>query len=141
MTADAATGQTALDGEVYELESPEGTADLGDSADTAPTVRPVLFGQLPASDDSALPGDLDLPLDVGVKITVELGRTARSAYEIAEIQPGAVVELDRLAGETVDILVNGRVIARGEVVVVDEARFGVRVVDVVSPARRVQSLR
>jgi len=84
--------------------------------------------------------NLDLLLDVQLEITIELGRTRKEIREVLALSPGAVVELDRLAGEPVDVLVNGRLLARGEVVVVGES-FGVRIVDIVQPPERLSSLR
>ncbi len=80
--------------------------------------------------------NIDLLLDVPLPVAVELGRVDMTIRDILDLGPGAVVELDRTAGEPVDILVNGKLVARGEVVVIDE-NFGVRVVDIVSPAERV----
>jgi len=81
-------------------------------------------------------GNIDLLLDVVLRVTVELGRSSLSIREVLALGPGSVIELDKLAGETVDVLVNGTPIAKGEVVVVDE-KFGVRITDIVSPAKRV----
>ncbi|GAB6875771.1 hypothetical protein JCM13210_04970 [Thermaerobacter litoralis] len=85
-------------------------------------------------------GTLDLLLDVPLQLTVELGQTQRTVRELLEMAPGTVLELDRLAGEPVDLLVNGRLIARGEVVVIDE-NFGIRITDIVSPGERLRRLR
>ncbi len=139
--ADAAPGWTSPLQTLTESAPIAREDELDTEESDTPSVRPALFGQLPVADESNLPGNLDQLLDVNLKITVELGRTTRSIGEILELGPGSVVELDRLAGEPVDILVNGRPIARGEVVVVDDATFGVRVTDIISPARRIQSLR
>ncbi|MBA9024859.1 MULTISPECIES: flagellar motor switch phosphatase FliY [Bacillaceae] len=84
--------------------------------------------------------NLDLLLDIPLQVTVELGRTKRSIKEILELSSGSIVELDKLAGEPVDILVNNRLIAQGEVVVIDE-NFGVRVTDIVSQSDRLKKLR
>lgn len=86
------------------------------------------------------PSGLDLVLDVPLKVTVELGRTRMQIRDVLELGKGSVVELDKLAGEPVDLLVNGKLIARGEVVVIDE-NFGIRVTDIVSPAERFSSFR
>jgi flagellar motor switch protein FliN len=75
-------------------------------------------------------GDLDLVLDVPVEVSVEVGRTTMTIRETLAIAPGSIISLDRMAGEPVDLLVNGRRIARGEVVAVDE-EFGLRVTEVV----------
>ncbi len=84
--------------------------------------------------------NLDLLLDIPLGITVELGRTKRMIKDILDLAPGAIVELDKLAGEPVDILVNNKLIARGEVVVVEE-NFGVRVIDILSPTERIKKLQ
>lgn len=83
---------------------------------------------------------LDLLMDIELPIVIELGRTQMSLKRILEIGPGAIVEMDRLAGEPVDILINGKVVARGEVVVVDE-NFGVRIISLVTPEERIKLLR
>ena len=79
-------------------------------------------------------------LDIPLQVTVELGRTKRSVKEILELTTGSIIELDKLAGEPVDILVNNRLIAKGEVVVIDE-NFGVRVTDIISQTDRIKKLR
>ncbi len=81
----------------------------------------------------------DLLLDVPLKVSVELGGTKLRIQELLDLGQGSILELDRMAGEPVDILVNGRAIALGEVVVVNE-RYAVRVVSVHSPTERVESL-
>lgn len=83
---------------------------------------------------------LDLLMDIELPIVIELGRAQMSLKRILELGPGAIVEMDRLAGEPVDILINGKVVARGEVVVVDE-NFGVRILSLVSPEERLKLLR
>jgi flagellar motor switch protein FliN len=83
---------------------------------------------------------MDLLLDISLPVTVELGRTRMMIRDILHLAPGSVLELDKLAGEPVDILVNDKSIARGEVVVIDEA-FGVRLTSIVTPSERVASLR
>lgn len=79
--------------------------------------------------------NISLIMDVPLQITVELGRTQRLIKDILEFSPGSIIELDRLAGEPVDIIVNGKAIAKGEVVVIDES-FGVRVTDIIHPSKR-----
>jgi flagellar motor switch protein FliN/FliY len=78
-------------------------------------------------------------MDVALEVSVELGRSHMSIADILALRTGSVIELDKLAGEPVDVSVNGTLIARGEVVVVDE-KFGVRITEVVSKARRIASL-
>ena len=82
---------------------------------------------------------MELIYDVGLQITVELGRTEKTLQEILEIGPGSIVGLDKLAGEPLDILVNGKLLARGEVIVIDE-NYGVRIKEVVDSSERVGSL-
>ncbi|NYF24239.1 flagellar motor switch protein FliN/FliY [Sporosarcina sp. JAI121] len=84
--------------------------------------------------------NLNMLLDIPLQVTVELGRTNRSVKEILEMSSGSIIELDKLAGEPVDILVNNRHIAKGEVVVIDE-NFGVRITDILSRTERLNNLR
>jgi flagellar motor switch protein FliN len=105
------------------------------------SANPVLFPQLdppPASSPRHERG-VDLILDVTLQVRVELGSTRMTVEEVLNLAPGSVVELDRLAGEPVDIVINDRLIARGEVVVVEE-NFGVRVTEIVSPRHRAMAL-
>jgi flagellar motor switch protein FliN/FliY len=90
----------------------------------------------PEADPRRLDMLLDLPLDV----SVELGRTRMSIQELLGLGPGSVVELDKVAGEPLDILINDRLVARGEAVVVNE-KFGIRITDIVSPIERLTRLR
>jgi flagellar motor switch protein FliN len=84
--------------------------------------------------------NLDMLLDIPLNVTVELGRTNRSVKDILELSSGSIIELDKLAGEPVDVLVNSRLIAKGEVVVIDE-NFGVRITDIVSQTDRLKKLK
>lgn len=84
--------------------------------------------------------NLNMLLDIPLHVTVELGRTKRSVKDVLELVSGSIIELDKLAGEPVDILVNSRLIAKGEVVVIDE-NFGVRITDILSKADRLNNLR
>lgn len=84
--------------------------------------------------------NLNMLLDIPLQMSVELGRTKRSVKEILDLSSGSIIELDKLAGEPVDILVNNRLIAKGEVVVIDE-NFGVRITDILSQADRINNLR
>src|SRR5699024_3410213 len=83
--------------------------------------------------------NLDMLLDIPLRVTVELGRTKQKVENILDLSPGSIVELDKLAGEPVDVLVNDKLIAKGEVVVIDE-NFGVRVTDIVSQRDRIMKL-
>ncbi|MGG1245831.1 flagellar motor switch phosphatase FliY [Bacillus spizizenii] len=104
-------------------------------------VSPVEFSAFDPNEASQAPiNNLDMLLDIPLSITVELGRTKRSVKEILELSAGSIIELDKLAGEPVDILVNQRIVAKGEVVVIEE-NFGVRVTDILSQAERINNLK
>lgn len=101
------------------------------AAEPEPLQGSPFGGALPASNPgSSVPSGLELLHDVEMDVTAELGRTRMSVREILELVPGSVIELDRAAGSPVDVLVNGTLIARGEVVVIDE-EFGIRITDVI----------
>jgi flagellar motor switch protein FliN/FliY len=85
------------------------------------------------------PQNFDLLLDIPLEVTVEIGRTRLAIRELLELGPGSVVELAKLAGEHLDVLINGKPIARGEAVLVND-RFGVRLTDVISPSERITGL-
>jgi len=93
--------------------------------------------------DESMPSsdvNLDVVLDIPVNLSMEIGRTKISIRNLLQLNQGSVVELERLAGEPMDVLVNGTLIARGEVVVVNE-KFGIRLTDIISPAERVKKLK
>lgn len=92
-------------------------------------------GQMATTD-----ANLDVILDIPVTLSMEIGRTELPIHNLLQLNQGSVVELDRLAGEPMDVLVNGTLIAHGEVVVVNE-KFGIRLTDVISPAERVKKLK
>ena len=83
--------------------------------------------------------NLDFILDIPLKVTVELGRTDVVIKDLLQLGQGSVLELDKLAGEPLEILVNGKMVAKGEVVVVNE-KFGIRLTDIISPSERVEQL-
>lgn len=105
-------------------------------------IQSVEFQPLPVAVETqaATTGNLQLLLDVPLKLTVELGRTSKTVKEVLDLVPGSIFELDRVAGEPVDIYVNGKLVAKGEVVVIDE-NFGVRITDIVSVVDRVGKLQ
>lgn len=106
-----------------------------------PTVQNVQFSSFDNTETTqSEPNNLNMLLDIPLQVTVELGRTKRIVKDILEISQGSIIELDKLAGEPVDILINNKLIAVGEVVVIDE-NFGVRVTDVLSTAERISKLR
>ncbi len=105
-----------------------------------PDVQPAQFAPLPQQQVSQTgPNNIDLLLDVPLEITVELGRTTMLVKDILELGTGSVIELDKLAGEPVEIMVNNKLIAKGEVVIIDE-NFGVRITKIISPEERVRAL-
>ncbi len=104
------------------------------------TVTPKEFGQLTPTPRTGQAQSIDMLLDVALPVSIELGRTSMSIEDVLNLGPGSVVELDKLAGEPVDLLVNEKLIARGEVVVVDE-NFGIRITSMVSPQDRLKSLK
>ena len=94
----------------------------------------------PAPAEASANRRLEMLLDVPLELSVEIGRTRMSIQELLSLGPGSVIELDKVAGEPLDILVNGRLVARGEAVVVND-KFGIRITDIVSPAERIARLR
>lgn len=93
----------------------------------------------PLTEHAERPQNLDVVLDIPVRLSMEVGSTSISIRKLLQLNKGSVVELSRAAGEPLDVLVNGTLIARGEVVVVND-KFGVRLLDVISPERRIQSI-
>ncbi|MGC8508632.1 MAG: flagellar motor switch protein FliN [Thiomonas sp.] len=110
------------------------------AAAAQPKVQPAPFAELRAEQGSTAPNNqLDLVMDIPVTLSVELGRTKIQIRELLQLAQGSVVDLDRLAGEPMDVLVNGFLIARGEVVLVND-KFGIRLTDIVSPTERARRL-
>ncbi len=106
-----------------------------------PAAQPAGFAEFPEA--AVIPGtgpNLDVVLDIPVNISMEVGGTEITIRNLLQLNQGSVVELDRLAGEPLDVLVNGTLIAHGEVVVVNE-KFGIRLTDIVSPSERIRRLR
>ena len=114
-----------------------------DAASTSSNRLPMEeFGSVPKNNDPvSLEGpNLDVILDIPVSISMEVGSTDINIRNLLQLNQGSVIELDRLAGEPLDVLVNGTLIAHGEVVVVNE-KFGIRLTDVISPSERIKKLR
>lgn len=100
----------------------------------------TVFQELsPKQNKTETHNDIDFILDIPVQLTVELGRTKIAIKNLLQLAQGSVVELDGLAGEPMDVLVNGCLIAQGEVVVVNE-KFGMRLTDIITPAERIRKL-
>lgn len=105
----------------------------------AEQVSPASFASFAPTATSAAGNDINMILDIPVQMTVELGRTRIPIKNILQLAQGSVVELDALAGEPMDVLVNGYLIAQGEVVVVND-KFGIRLTDIVTPSERMRRL-
>jgi flagellar motor switch protein FliN len=105
------------------------------------TANPIAFEELKSDYNKTTANpELEVILDIPVTISMEVGRTSITIRNLLQLNQGSVIELDRLAGEPLDVLVNGTLIAHGEVVVVNE-KFGIRMTDVISPAERIKKLR
>ena len=114
------------------------TAAMNQPAGAGATERLLeKFGESPTQ--NAARNDIELVLDIPVQLTVELGRTRVPIKKILQLAQGSVIELDGLAGEPLDVMVNGCLIAQGEVVVVGE-RFGIRLTDIITPSERIRKL-
>ena len=104
-----------------------------------PVVKPIEFGKFDRTESTGQPKNIDILMDVKLPVAIELGHTEMTIRDILNLSAGSVVELNKLAGEPVDLLVNNKTVARGEVVVVDE-NFGLRVTSLISPEDRIKSL-
>ncbi|MFQ5736244.1 MAG: flagellar motor switch protein FliN [Thermodesulfobacteriota bacterium] len=103
-----------------------------------PDAKPASFGTL-SEENAGTVGNMNMVLDIPVTISVEIGRTKMMIKDLLQLGQGTVVELEKLAGEPLEILVNGRLLARGEAVVVNE-KFGIKLTDIVSPSERISKL-
>jgi flagellar motor switch protein FliN/FliY len=119
-----------------------GFGDISGAFAAADAGMPAAAGGGEAARGGAPAGiqSLDFILDIPLKVTAELGRTRMSIREILQLAQGSVVELSKFAGEPLEVLINDKLIARGEVVVVNE-KFGVRLTDIISPAERIEQLK
>lgn len=128
--AEAMAEQTAA-----EPEKPAPAAPSVESKSASGDV----FKPLNKGESTAQPRELEMVMDIPVKLNVELGRTRITIKQLLELTQGSVVELDGLAGDPMDILINGHLIAQGEVVVIDD-KYGIRVTDIITPSERAQKL-
>jgi flagellar motor switch protein FliN/FliY len=141
----AASGMTEEDRMAAEwaaalAESKGGSNIAVEVAPPAESVAPASFANFTPTTSNANAGnDLNMILDIPVQLTVELGRTRIPIKHILQLAQGSVVELETLAGEPMDVLVNGYLIAQGEVVVVND-KFGIRLTDIVTPSERMRRL-
>jgi flagellar motor switch protein FliN/FliY len=117
----------------------QGAADAAASTPPPQAATKPVLEQFSATGQSGVVNNLDMILDIPVNLTVELGRTKIAIRSLLQLAQGSVVELDGLAGEPMNVLVNGCLIAQGEVVVVND-KFGIRLTDVISPAERIRKL-
>ncbi len=122
-----------------DLPSDESKADVSDINFSDQEVSNVKFQHLSEPAGKCEPRNSDMLMDVNLPIPIALGRTKLTILDILSLGPGSVVELNKLAGEPVDVLVNQRVVAKGEVVVIDE-NFGVRVTQLMPPEERLKAL-
>lgn len=131
-----AQAEVSLDGFVTDT-----TAGASTVKKSAPSAQNIVASELSSQPSSGRVYDrsLDIVMDVPLQVTVELGRTQKLVRDVLEMSPGSVIELDKLAGEPVDILVNQKYIAKGEVVVIDE-NFGIRITDIIRPADRIPKI-
>lgn len=128
----------------------EKTSFQPEESDQSPTEKQVYQEEQISSNEgialqkntkpNAVNGNIEMLLDIPLEVSVELGRTKIAIREMIQLGPGSIIELDKLIGEPVDLLVNDNLIAKGEVVVFDE-NFGIRITDIVTPAERLKSLR
>jgi flagellar motor switch protein FliN/FliY len=114
----------------------EQEATISDAPEAAPA---QIFEQFSVSPKPEIHNDIDMIMDIPVQLTVQLGRTKIAIKNLLQLAQGSVVELDGLAGEPMDVLVNGYLIAQGEVVVVNE-KFGIRLTDIITPSERIRKL-
>ena len=115
---------------------PEVASEVQTAAEQA---TPVAFNDFASGGPTSAVNDINMILDIPVQLTVELGRTRIPIKHILQLAQGSVVELDAMAGEPMDVLVNGYLIAQGEVVVVND-KFGIRLTDIVTPSERMRRL-
>ncbi|GMV50176.1 MAG: Flagellar motor switch protein FliN [Nitrospirae bacterium] len=117
------------------------TLDSTDQSNPAPAVTPQPTSFPQVEHQSVVPGNknIEFVLDIPLHVTVQIGSTRMLIRELLQLGQGSVIELNKLAGEPMEVLVNNKLVARGEVVVVNE-KFGIRLTDVVSPNQRIQQL-
>jgi len=130
--------EETTDGEPKEDQA-DGGAGEGNKDAEAKEPKSASFSSLEPKDPDHPIGNLDFILDVPLRVTVHLGSTKMIIRDLLQLGQGSVVELDKLAGEPMDVYIGDKLVARGEVVVVNE-KFGVRLTDIVTPVERVQQL-
>ena len=135
-----ASAEASLGGDAAQVAAELAAAAMDDSPYQAKPASQIFEDFGAASGKPGTLNDFDMILDIPVQITVELGRTKLTIRNLLQLAHGTVVELDGLAGEPMDVLVNGCLIAQGEVVVVND-KFGIPLTDIISPAERMRKIR
>ncbi len=149
MSDESATNQDAITADDWGAAMVEQTAsDIWGSAmeeqaaatnKPSATAKPHVMEQFGAGSLAGRPSDLDMIMDIPVQLTVELGRTKMPIKNLLQLAQGSVVELSAMAGEPLDVLINGFLIAQGEVVVVND-KLGIRLTDIITPAERLRRI-
>ncbi len=145
MTEESINESTLVDDDIWgsalaEQAQAAPFAPLPPAASPASPASERVFQPLPSSASlNVTPVDIERVLDVPVQLTAELGRTRITIKSLLQLSQGSIIELDGLAGEPMDVLINGYLIAQGEVVVVND-KFGIRLTDIITPSERIQKL-
>ena len=138
--SDTQDDQSALDDDWGAAIAEQAAAEAAALASQQQTASAAVFKDFSnKGTKQETPNDIDFILDIPVQLTVELGRTKIAIKNLLQLAQGSVVELDGLAGEPMDVLVNGCLIAQGEVVVVND-KFGIRLTDIITPSERIRKL-
>ncbi|MDQ6629706.1 MAG: flagellar motor switch protein FliN [Pseudomonadota bacterium] len=144
MASDSNTAETPGSDQAAAAEWAAATADTRNASaselrEPVEQVSPAAFANFAPTGQTSAGNDINMILDIPVQLTVELGRTRIPIKNILQLAQGSVIELEAMAGEPMDVLVNGYLIAQGEVVVVNE-KFGIRLTDIVTPSERMRRL-
>jgi flagellar motor switch protein FliN/FliY len=137
---DASTAMSAKDDHELQWEDVQKEMDQSKTGKPPIEVSPASFEEVQKNEAPRPTMDMDFILDIPLSLSVELGRNRMLISELLQLGQGSVVELSKLAGEPMDVFINQRLIARGEVVVINE-KFGIRLTDIVSPAERINKLK
>lgn len=137
--AEQGQGDDASDDPWADALAEQAASEATPPSSQAESASAQVFKPLDKGQSSGSMRDLEMIMDIPVKLTVELGRTRITIKQLLELAQGSVIELEGLAGEPMDILINGYLIAQGEVVVVDD-KYGIRITEIITPSERVQKL-
>ncbi|MBW9106371.1 flagellar motor switch protein FliN [Paraburkholderia phenoliruptrix] len=138
-TAQVAADAASADDEAALADWASALAEQNDNSSEISASTAGVFQPLSKVAPTTTRNDIDMILDIPVQMTVELGRTKLAIRNLLQLAQGSVVELDGMAGEPMDVLVNGCLIAQGEVVVVND-KFGIRLTDIITPSERIRKL-